>query len=498
MKINNLIKAFSLLLIVTFAACSDFEDTIIDSPNKSAGNQGVFFPSNPVLFELEPADETEITLKIAREVSTGSVQVPINVVVNDGDVFNVPQSVTFAEGVTEVEFTVTFPNAAEGIAYDLKLTLEGEDLVNPYGAPLTYLTTTVSRIKWSPVERPLVYIDGTFATLFGVQILPMYVEADSVELDESIRYRIKNAYKVPTSDDPDEDGVFDGYPYNAPGDFDDSQDWLTTIEIYDNGEVFMSSNEIGVDWGYGMISIGNLYGNSSVESKEEYPWGKFEGDAIIFPANSLFFSMANYNSGGKYAASNPTTIYLSKEAYIAANLKIEDFNEVEYEAVSSGEFDSEAYDTSWSKSLSEAIDIDEENEESEYKNLYYISDLYAEDYGFAFYNFDGVIRIPESQPAGIEVFGSEVFVSQSPSNASSVEVNEDGDTVYTFGLIFHFDDEDRTIVGDFEETFTISEVEPVVVTQALNNRIGNFSIIGKMNSLSTKKISSNRVTNSIH
>ena len=42
MKINKLIKAFSLLLVVAFAACADFEDTIIDSPQKSAGNQECF------------------------------------------------------------------------------------------------------------------------------------------------------------------------------------------------------------------------------------------------------------------------------------------------------------------------------------------------------------------------------------------------------------------------------------------------------------------------
>jgi len=324
----------------------------------------------------------------------------------------------------------------------------------------------------------------------------MYVEADSVELDASVRYRIKNAYKVPTSDDPDEDGVFDGYPYNAPGDFDDSQDWLTTIEIYDNGEVFMSSNEIGVDWSYGMISIGNLYGNSSVESKEEYPWGKFEGDAIIFPANSLFFSMANYNSGGKYAASNPTTIYLSKEAFIAANMKIENFNNVDYGLVTSGEYSSEAYDESWLKNLSKAIDIDEENEESEYKSLFFISDLYTEGYGLAFYNFDGVIRIPENQSTGIEVFGEEVYMSQSPSNASSVEVGEGGETIYTFGLIFHFDDEDRTIVGDFNETFVVSEDEPVGLTNSVSS-IGNFSIQGKLNTHNPKVIYRNIKINQV-
>src|SRR5690554_6196809 len=160
MKINKLIKTFSLLLVVAFAACSDFEDTVAPSPQRPAGNQGVYFPtSNPSLFELEPTAATQVTLKVARELSSGAVQVPITVETNDDNVFNVPQSVSFADGETEVSFTVTFPDAAEGVAYNLKLSVVGDDLVNPYASALSNMSTTVSRIKWSPVGRPLVYLD---------------------------------------------------------------------------------------------------------------------------------------------------------------------------------------------------------------------------------------------------------------------------------------------------------------------------------------------------
>lgn len=476
MKINKLIKAFSLLLVVAFAACSDFEDTITDSPQRPAGNQGVYFPtSNPSLFELEPAAATQVTLKVARELSSGAVQVPITVETNDSSVFNVPQSVSFADGETEVSFTVTFPDAAEGVAYNLKLSVVGDDLVNPYASALSNLSTVVSRIKWSPVGRPLVYKDGAFLALFGVSSLPMYVEADSVELESSIRYRLKNAYRIPTSETPDEDGIYDGYPYNESGDFDNSKNWFTTIEIYDNGEVFMPSNEIGVDWGYGMISIGNVYGNTSADDKEQYPWGTFADDVITFPANSLYLSMANYNDGGKYPSGTPTIIYLSKEAYIAANLKIEDFNNVEYEEIE-GElslFESAAYSDTWAKTISGAIDPDEENEESDYKSLFYISDLYADDFGLAFYNYDGVIRIPENQPTGIKFLGNDVFVSQSATHSSSVFTNFKGTDVYNFGLIFHY--EDGTIVGDFAETFYYSE-DAIEYTK--DDFLGSFSLLG--------------------
>ncbi len=476
MKINRLLKVLSLSLLVLFTACSDYEDTVVPSPDRPAGNQGVYFPTdNSSLFELEPAEATQITLTIAREVSTGSVSVPITVEVNDDNVFNVPQSVTFADGETEVDFVVTFPNAVEGVAYNLKLAVVGDDIVNPYGSDLPNLSTVVSRIKWSPVPRELVYVDGTFITLFGVTIHPMYVEADSVKLDNSTRYRLKNVYKVPTSGTPDADGIYDGYRFNEPGDFDDSKDWLTTIEIDNSGNVTMEPNDIGVDWSYGMISIGTIYGNVS-QDISSYPLGTFADDVITFPSNSLYFSMAGYQNGGKYPAGTPTIIYLTKEAFIAANLKIEDFNDVEYEEIEGalGVYESAAYGDSWNTIISEAIDLDEENEDSDYKNLFYISNAYEDGYGLAFYNYDGVIRIPANQPTGDVVFGQDLFVSQSPNIESSVEVNEKGITVYTFGLIFHY--EDGTIVGDFTETFYYSKD---VVEYGISDFTGSFLLTGE-------------------
>lgn len=75
MKINRLIKAFSLLLVVAFTACSDFEDTELLSPEKPAGNQGVFFPTtNATAHELEPTDPTQITVKVSRTVSSGAAR----------------------------------------------------------------------------------------------------------------------------------------------------------------------------------------------------------------------------------------------------------------------------------------------------------------------------------------------------------------------------------------------------------------------------------------
>ncbi len=218
----------------------------------------------------------------------------------------------------------------------------------------------------------------------------------------------------------------------------------------------MNAHAIGINWGYGMISIGSIYGNKS-EDKSKYPLGTKEGNKIVFDASSLFFSMANYQNGGIFIPDEPTIIYLTLESYLEDNLRIDDFNDVEYEEIEGAvsEFESKAYNDLWPQSIAKAIDIDENNEESQFKDLYYLANLYSEGLGLAFYETNGKIKIPNNQKTGRKAFGKDVYVSSSDSIVSSMEINSKGVTVYTLGLMFHF--EDDTKLGDFAELFFFSE-----------------------------------------
>lgn len=479
MKLLHKIYLLGLLVsMIGFIGCEEENPIVPDpSPEVPAGNQGVYFPSSNISsFELEPSEEKEIELTIARKETSGSAEVPLTVEENTDSIFDVPSSVSFADGEEEVTFTVTFPTAAEGKTYALRLAVEGDEYVNPYASELSFVETDVTRIKWEPiVDTPFIYVDGAIGAFFGVDFLPMYVDAERAELGEITKYRFKNAFKIPSSEEPDADGIFDGYPYNEPGDVDESKDYYTVIEINEAGEVFMEARENGMDWGYGQFIIGSVYPDVSSD-KESYPPGQLSDDVIVFPANSLYVAMTDYNGAEKRVASDPTIIYLSKEAFIAANLKIDDFNEVEYELIEGAvsEFQSEAYDEGWNQEFARAIDIDEENEASDYKDLYYLPDLYADGYGLAFYYKEGgSVRIPDNQPTGREAFGKKVFVSASGEIPSSVEVSSKGVMVYTLGLTFHF--EDGTELGDFEETYFYSE-DPV--SYAIEDFAGNYTLTG--------------------
>lgn len=468
MKIDRLIKAFSLLLVVMFSACSDFEDTEILSPAKPAGNQGVFYPtSNVSAFELEPTDATQISVKVSRAVSAGAASIPVIVLTNDEGVFNVPATANFADGEKETSIVVTFPNAAEGITYKLKLGLEGDISVDPYGAGAITVSTQVTRIKWTPVANPFIYRDGTFdGAGWGDNSRPMYVYAEKAQLGASVRYRMKNVYAPATSSTPDADGVYNGFFSFTPG-FDSSKDWYTVIEIHSatgtSGNVSMFKHEIGSERGeYGRISIGSKEGS----------FGKLASNKITFAAGSLLF----YDNDGGYDA-KLTTIYLTKEAYIKDNMRIVDFNDVEYEVVDGevGKFESLSYVESWDQTLSKAIDIDSTNVASEYKNLYYLADLYAEGYGLAFYYdpLTGKVTIPENQMIGRKVFGQDLHVSPSDDIKSSVVSTFKDVSIYTFGLMFHF--KDGTIVGNFAETFFFKEDELIYTKEDF---LGEFSLTG--------------------
>src|SRR5690606_11126508 len=161
---------------------------------------------------------------------------------------------------------VTFPNAGEGVTYKLVIAVEGDQSVDPYGEGAVSVATQVIRIKWTPVEGPFIYRDGTFQGAgWGDNSRPMYVWAEKAQLGASVRYRLKNVYKPATSETPDADGIYNGFYNFTPG-FDSSQDWYTVIEIHSaagtSGNVSMALHEIGSERStYGKISIGSKAGS---------------------------------------------------------------------------------------------------------------------------------------------------------------------------------------------------------------------------------------------
>jgi len=149
MKAFNKIKSlFVLCLLLGFVACQEEkpEWKPVDPPGPT---QGVFFPAGnpPAVIEMEPP--AEFTVTISRNNKAGAVEVPITVLKNEGNIFVVPNKVSFADGEETTQFKVSFPTAQPKVPYQLTLEVQGDQYVDIYGLTNTTFSTNVTLIKWN-------------------------------------------------------------------------------------------------------------------------------------------------------------------------------------------------------------------------------------------------------------------------------------------------------------------------------------------------------------
>ena len=106
------------------------------------------------------------------------------------------------------------------------------------------------------------------------------------------------------------------YPYNEEGDYATDKSYDIEIMIPDNEHVYIVPQEIGVDWGYGMIRIASTGGYDiisaglSIESMSPADFGTLSEGVISFPDRTLLISLADYNSGGWYFANTNSAFKL--------------------------------------------------------------------------------------------------------------------------------------------------------------------------------------------
>lgn len=305
--INSILMMFAVALMVT--SCEYDEESFSPGEQAPAGCQQMYFATNSYanLVELEPGIPSfDIPVKRLVTGSAGTVNVTMK---TGSDVFVVPSTLSFDAGAADAIIRVTFPKAEEGIAHKLTLVLEGDN-VSPYTGGYREVVYNMTILKWEDIGTGY-YLDGTVSTFFGVDpTLPMSVDLQRANTATSVRYRFDSPFaRVATA--LDDAGGYNGYPYNDPADV-LSGDFKFVIDVV-KGAATLIPTGMGMDWGYGAMSCGTIYGY--VSSDSSYPLGKQTGDVIVFPAKSLYISMANYNSGGKSVANTPSYLYLNAKAY---------------------------------------------------------------------------------------------------------------------------------------------------------------------------------------
>ena len=306
-------KILSLFMIALIAASCD-PDAESYTPGKlEEGNQEICFVGNYTqTVEVEPGISS-FDLILTRALTDAVGAADVTVINNDENIFVCPSTVSFAAGEETAKLTVKAPAAAEGITYNLRLALEGENISN-YSSGYHEVSVNFTILKWESIGTGY-YLDGAVSNFFGVDAsLPLAVEIEKTTTATSTRFRFDSPFaKVAT--EQDEIGGFNGYPYNEESDVVPGE-YVFIIDVTKDG-ASLKPVDLGMAWAYGMFSVGTVYGNLS-NNISSYPLGIYNEKAgsITFPASSLYVSMADYKDGGKYPCNNPSYLYLSAEAYL--------------------------------------------------------------------------------------------------------------------------------------------------------------------------------------
>lgn len=293
MKIFDKLYMFIFLFsFLGFISCQ--EETLEYTPAEIDGTDQIYFSaSNPSVIKLS-STETYYDISISRVGSESAINVPLQVS-GESDLFDIPSSVSFGQGETKSTIRVSYDPEEVGFDNfsDIKINISNE-FTSLYGAS-EYKFNIGIPAPWKSLGKGI-FIEDFLTTLYGVDNIPYEVEIQENELQPGL-FRLVNPFGA-------------AYPYNDPGDWDDSQDWYLEINAEDPNAVYMMVQEVGMDWGNGMFSVGSLaglrisQGMSVEEAKSQGLTGTLEDGIITFPAKEMLISMADYNDGGLYRANN--------------------------------------------------------------------------------------------------------------------------------------------------------------------------------------------------
>lgn len=169
---------------------------------------------------------------------------------------------------------------------------------------VSYVTEKIPE-TWHSLGTGL-YVDDIIGPLYGT--VPCPIECEIEESDETKgKYRLLNPYG-------------EAYAYNEPGDWDDTKDWHIVIFANNPERVYIPVQPTGVDWGFGMMSVGSLGGLFLAQGVEADKiaaagyFGTMEDGVITFPTKGLVVSD---DDGMYYANNNGEAVILLPDAYAA-------------------------------------------------------------------------------------------------------------------------------------------------------------------------------------
>ena len=196
---------------------------------------------------------------------------------------------------SNVGYTDLFTGLKDGTAYTL--VVWGTNGMQTKVATAEYTTTKNPEVFKSLGKAK--FTDNLISYAFEVDPVTYEVEVEESQ-DNPGKYRLKNPYG-------------EIYPYNDPGDWDDTQDYYLVIDATDPDYVNIVESELGVDWGYGMMSamstadllIANEVATAEDLKKAGY-YGVLKDGVITFEEETILLLFGEYAIPGSFTVTLPS------------------------------------------------------------------------------------------------------------------------------------------------------------------------------------------------
>ncbi len=200
-----------------------------------------------------------------------------------------------------IDGTVDYKTVTDSCAVQFSVTVDGSYVVvavafgGGEAVDFDYATFKVDHSSWTSLGL-CEYTDDYIASVYiGSAAYCVTYEVEIQENDDTPGlYRLVNPYG-------------EAYPYNDPGDWDDTEDYYMEINASDPDGVYIDYQNTGLDWGYGPFYVYSYaayyldYGYSLAMVMMMGCCGTFEKGVITFPQMSLLCAMPEYDNYYYYA-----------------------------------------------------------------------------------------------------------------------------------------------------------------------------------------------------
>lgn len=476
-KINSLLWILVSLFMLTWTACDDSIDYV---PGENALGEGVYFaPNTSSTVNLE-GEEGTFDIELFRSKTQGAVSSEVTTEFSEGsaNIFNVPASVSFAEGENSAKLSIAYSNVVRGIKYQMTLTVTDG---TPYGISSKTFTLVFPEEdgNWEVVSTKAVLIDNLFS-MFGaknVQISGLTVEKEV----NANRYRFRSPFDNSYfqylfgmdvfADDSDLPYIIlDGEKFkdDAPGKY-----YIAPTNL-----AFQMVNGVGPKEDTEWNTFGSVAGNLSTSSglipptSEDYPLVSFDEKGKSFNFGSVYHNLGG--EGGGVIPFNGMMLYLDptlmKPDYDRDYTWYDDY-------LMSGTFHSTLDgEQSWLQSVQRA---------EEDPTFFRFVSLYApstdEQKSHIYFHLDlenNTLTFLKNQPTGLKVpvGKKDIYVTAVPGKTAI----DDAKHLLSFGLKFHLLDEDGNEAGvlaeEVIESFTYGNAYTFAQGKKMDDYVGNWNV----------------------